>query len=707
MKNIISIISSFLMTIALMQVSHAQAVSINTDNSLPDASSILDVKSITKGMLIPRMTSAQRNAIALPASGLLVYDIDTQSFWYRSNIAWVNLSGGGGGWSMTGNVASGTDFLGTTNNQSLLFKANNIQAGKIDIFLKNTSWGLHAGESMTTGQSNTSIGINALQFNTSGYSNIAIGTNALNKNMTRANLVAVGDSALYNNETGASVNFHSTANTAIGSKALYSNTTGYQNTATGFKAMYSNTTGLQNSAYGVNTLYQNSSGGDNSAFGKDALFANTTGSFNSAHGVEALYSNSSGNNNTAIGWESLYSNTSGNDNTANGILTLFLNTTGTKNTAVGANALYGNTTGEKNSAVGMNVLSSNNDGTQNTAMGNDAMILNGSGSFNSAFGVEALFFNMNGNNNTAIGREALYLNSGGASNTATGMLSLFSNDGSFNTANGVNAMFSNNSGNSNSAFGVESLNSNTTGSNNTAIGWKSLFTNTTGSNNTAVGNAADVTGIDLTNATAIGYNAKVGASNSLVLGGTGADAVKVGIGTQTPSTTLEVNGQVKISGGAPGENKVLTSDATGLATWESPTPPSPEIAYIYNLTPTIIFFEEDIPFDTNGSLTGGFIHIPGSTDITIINTGMYKVNFSVSGVEPNQFTLFLNGIPLPGSTYGSAAGTQQNNGQVVFFASAFDILTLRNHSSSSAVTLSSAIGGMESSVNSSIIIQKL
>ena len=43
---------------------------------------------------------------------------------------------------------------------------------------------------------------------------------------------------------------------------------------------------------------------------------------------------------------------------------------------------------------------------------------------------------------------------------------------------------------------------------------------------------------------------------------------KVGIGTQTPSQMLEVVGQVKITGGSPGADKVLTSDANGLATWE-------------------------------------------------------------------------------------------------------------------------------------------
>ncbi|MBK8668672.1 MAG: collagen-like protein [Saprospiraceae bacterium] len=45
----------------------------------------------------------------------------------------------------------------------------------------------------------------------------------------------------------------------------------------------------------------------------------------------------------------------------------------------------------------------------------------------------------------------------------------------------------------------------------------------------------------------------------------------VGIGTPTPTAKLEVNGQVKISGGTPGAGKVLTSDASGLATWQAPT----------------------------------------------------------------------------------------------------------------------------------------
>ena len=45
--------------------------------------------------------------------------------------------------------------------------------------------------------------------------------------------------------------------------------------------------------------------------------------------------------------------------------------------------------------------------------------------------------------------------------------------------------------------------------------------------------------------------------------------------------------------------------------------------------------------------------------------GIYKVTYSVSGVEPSQMALFLNGAKVDGSVYGSGAGTQPLIGQVI------------------------------------------
>ena len=66
-------------------------VSINTDDSEPDSSAMLDVKSTDKGILIPRLTSEQRTNISHPADGLLVYDSETRSFWYFEDSTWQEI----------------------------------------------------------------------------------------------------------------------------------------------------------------------------------------------------------------------------------------------------------------------------------------------------------------------------------------------------------------------------------------------------------------------------------------------------------------------------------------------------------------------------------------------------------------------------------------------------------------------------------------
>ena len=73
----------------------AQGVGINTDGSNPDASSILDVKSNSKGVLIPRMTLSERSSISTPASGLLVYQTNgTSGFYFYDGSGWVRLATG-------------------------------------------------------------------------------------------------------------------------------------------------------------------------------------------------------------------------------------------------------------------------------------------------------------------------------------------------------------------------------------------------------------------------------------------------------------------------------------------------------------------------------------------------------------------------------------------------------------------------------------
>jgi hypothetical protein len=106
MKRVLMVCKAlFLFNVALAQ----QGVAINNDGSVPDNSAILDIKSVSKGVLVPRLTGIQKNSIVSPAMGLLVYQTDgTPGFYYYNGSSWMVLStgqGGGSGWSMTWNTS--------------------------------------------------------------------------------------------------------------------------------------------------------------------------------------------------------------------------------------------------------------------------------------------------------------------------------------------------------------------------------------------------------------------------------------------------------------------------------------------------------------------------------------------------------------------------------------------------------------------------
>lgn len=84
-----------LLFFALCSITFLQAQSVGIGTETPHASAVMDVSSTTQGMLIPRMTTAQREMIASPAAGLLVYDITTSTFWFRNESTWTELVGGG------------------------------------------------------------------------------------------------------------------------------------------------------------------------------------------------------------------------------------------------------------------------------------------------------------------------------------------------------------------------------------------------------------------------------------------------------------------------------------------------------------------------------------------------------------------------------------------------------------------------------------
>jgi len=399
-------------------------------------------------------------------------------------------------WKLSGNTGtiSGTDFIGTTDNQDFDIRTNN--AIKWRFKTNGTLEFLNTGNSVFIGE----------------------GAGA-NDDLSNNENVFVGYQSGNSNTTG----YYNTAN---GTKALYSNTTGYKNTANGSKALYSNTTGSYNTANGYYALYSNTTGNNNTANGYYALRLNTTGNFNTANGYYALYSNTTGTGNTTNGYFALTFNTTGNYNTANGYWTLYSNTTGSSNVAIGTRSLYKNTDRSNLVAIGDSALFNNGTGattsyeaTENTAIGHKALYFNTTGYSNTANGSDALFSNTTGYKNTANGYYALYSNTTGYNNTANGYYALYSNTTGYkNTANGYYALVLNTTGNFNTANGYYALYSNTTGSNNTANGNNALHSNTTGNDNTALGYYAFFSGGAYENSTALGYNAAITASNQIRLG---------------------------------------------------------------------------------------------------------------------------------------------------------------------------------------------
>ena len=501
---------SLLIVVMLLNVSYwsfSQGVGIGTTS--PDVSAALDVTATNKGLLIPRMNLPSILGIASPARGLMVYDSVVNQLMVNMGTPaapnWQPIVTSNSGWSLTGNIGinPANQFIGTTDNQPLRFRVNNIQAGEIHPATGNISWGLGANK-----------------LNTTGFSNIAIGTDALKFNVTGANLVAIGDSALFNNDKNNPVpGALAIANTAIGSKSLFSNTIGSGNTATGRNSLFSNTEGSDNTAYGTAALFSNTIGGLNTAIGNQALFSNTTGNLNTAAGWESLRSNTTGVFNAALGSFSLRSNTTGENNTAAGFASLNSNTAGKENTGIGIRALFSNTTGNDNTATGSRSLFSNTTGFSNTATGN-----------------QSLFFNTTGIGNTAVGSGSLFSNTTGGVNTAIGDLSLNSNTvGNSNTAIGVQSLFLNLNGISNTAVGGNALGATISAANNTAVGHNAAFNFNMGSNNTLIGADADASQDGLANATALGAGAVVNASNKVRIGNSAVTVIEGQVPFTTPS----------------------------------------------------------------------------------------------------------------------------------------------------------------------------
>ncbi|PZU78954.1 MAG: hypothetical protein DI529_17720 [Chryseobacterium sp.] len=228
-------------------------------------------------------------------------------------------------WSLTGNSGTtpGSNFFGTTDNQSLIFKTNNIEwirlTPKGRLIFQNIDNGygwdnnlfIAGGNDAATGLGNTALGLGSLVSVSTGGGNTAFGANALRPNTTGTGNTAIGVNSMLNNLVGNS-------NTAVGLNSLNGSGTLNENTAVGFAALArynaaSTDAASYNSAFGFSALNSMINGNYNTALGRMALTNLLNGNNNIGIGGSAGSNLYNGNNNIIIGYGTTTSGTGVNN----------------------------------------------------------------------------------------------------------------------------------------------------------------------------------------------------------------------------------------------------------------------------------------------------------------------------------------------------------------------------------------------------------
>ena len=572
MRQIILLFSAFF----FITITIRAQVGIGTET--PESSSVLDISSTSKGLLVPRMTQIQKNAISNPATGLLLYQTDgTVGFYSYNGSNWLLLINnssqglyfGPGLGNGDNNLGVGTS-LGTGNgkrNTGIGSRALESYSGTG--FDNNTAIGYYNLKKLTSGQQNTGLGAETMYELTTGSNNTSIGAQSLN-NITGSGNSALGKAAGQSLTSGSN-NVIIGFNADVGSNDLINAISIGANATVGASNKIqlgdSNITNIETSGSitaGAITI-PNIDGSANQVLKTDGsgTLSWTTPSTSTPtflYGTENVLLDGTTSPNigsmhrsVGLGYLTLNSVTSGNKNVAIGARSMHDNTTGYMNVGIGWNSLNKNTTGGRNIAIGgSEALDANTTGSNNLAIGDRSMTYNVSGQSNVAIGSNSLLNNNSGNYNTMVGVEA-----GSGIRTESG------NTGNDNVGLGYRALQLNYSGDRNVAIGWDALRR-TKGSSNVGLGYMAGWYNVNGYNNTFIGKKAGIgsgNATNLFNTTAIGHNAIVDASNKIRLGDINVTNIETS-GTITAGAITYPN----TDGTA---NQVLKTNGSGTLSWTS------------------------------------------------------------------------------------------------------------------------------------------
>jgi hypothetical protein len=184
----------------LLNVNHVLAQNnVGIGTLTPNATAILELSSTDKGFLAPRLTTAQRLAIPSPANGLLVYDLNLECYYFYNAVTTIwqstctGLQGPPGpmgppannAWFLIGNagITPATNFLGTTDNQPINVRTNNITrfvfpvADQVHAAVDGTAALPFYSFSNNTGMGAYRAGANILGLSTAGLERMRVSAN--------------------------------------------------------------------------------------------------------------------------------------------------------------------------------------------------------------------------------------------------------------------------------------------------------------------------------------------------------------------------------------------------------------------------------------------------------------------------------------------------------------------------------------------------
>ncbi|MFT5718970.1 MAG: hypothetical protein ACI9T7_003181 [Oleiphilaceae bacterium] len=177
-----NLLSSLILLLALffkVSITYAQSMGISDLAIIPDPSSILEMRTTTKGILIPRMTEAERDLISAPANGLMAYNTSTNQFNFYDGIQWIVLMSNSNS-DLTGEVTSvgNAATLGSFTSTSLLTALTDETGTALAVFSDSPEFtGTPLAPTAALGTNTTQLATTAFVLaNTDGYSSVDAGT---------------------------------------------------------------------------------------------------------------------------------------------------------------------------------------------------------------------------------------------------------------------------------------------------------------------------------------------------------------------------------------------------------------------------------------------------------------------------------------------------------------------------------------------------